>query len=200
MIDLQVDFAKGNGLVPAIIQDAETKEVLMQGYMNDTALIATQKSGYVHFWSRSRNQLWKKGETSGNTLAVVNVKTDCDNDSLLIRVNPRGAICHTGNYSCFNEQRPVDVTQFRQLYNTIIDRKQSGANNSYTAQLFAEGLEKILSKVEEESGEVLQAARYEGRQRLIEESADLLYHLWVLLAEQDIDLNEIAGELQRRSK
>ena len=200
MLDFQVDFAKGNGLVPAIIQDAETKEVLMQGYMNEQALQTTQKSGYVHFWSRSRNQLWLKGETSGNTLTVVAIKADCDNDSLLIQATPSGATCHTGNYSCFNEQRPTDVTQLRRLYNTIIKRKQSDAATSYTAQLFSEGLEKILSKVAEESGEVLQAARYEGRQRLIEESADLIYHLWVLLADQAIDINEIAGELQRRSQ
>ena len=200
MINLQIDFAKGNGLVPAIIQDAASKEVLMQGYMNALAFQTTQTSGLVHFWSRSRNQLWKKGETSGNTLTVVDIKSDCDQDCLLIRVTPRGATCHTGSYSCFNEQLAPDVTEFRLLYNTILQRQQSMADSSYTAQLFSEGLEKILSKVEEESGEVLQAARYEGRQRLVEESADLLYHLWVLLVSENIDINEIAGELHRRSK
>ena len=196
-----IDFTKNNGLIPAIVQDALTKEVLMLGYMNDQAYERTSTTGIVHFWSRSRNKLWQKGQTSSNKLKVCDIRLDCDADTLLITAMPAGPTCHTGAYSCFKHSCPADCTQFAALYTTIKQRATiASGRSSYTAKLFEQGIEKILAKVEEESAELLQAARCEGRQRLVEESADLLYHWLVLLAHEGIALEDIAEELQRRIK
>lgn len=193
-----IDFTKQNGLVPAIIQDAKSKAVLMLGFMNKEALEKTLKDNTVTFFSRSKNRLWQKGESSGNYLEVVEIKIDCDNDSLLILANPKGPTCHTGKDSCFGiaieEKFTLDM-----LFQIIEKRKKEMPAGSYTASLISAGMESILAKVEEESLEVLQAARSEGPKRLIEESSDLIYHLFVLLSSQNISISEIEDELKRRN-
>ena len=201
----QLDFQKLGGVIPAIIQDAETKAVLMLGFMNEEALQKTIESKRVTFWSRTKQRLWEKGETSGNTLELVSISTDCDNDTLLLTVKPQGPTCHTGKYSCFDiereEVRHQEGLEFLQeLYDLIKARKKGLPKNSYTASLFKQGLTKILEKVEEEAGEVIVAAQKETRQRLVEESADLLYHLLVLLVQKKISLADILNELKRRRK
>lgn len=190
----KLDFSKMGGLIPVVIQQFETLEVLMLGFMNEDALKETLKSGKVTFFSRSKKRLWQKGETSGNFLEVKDIKIDCDNDTLLIYVKALGPTCHTGSDSCFGK----DNFGIIQLYKFIGKRKLEMPEKSYTTSLFSEGLEKILAKVREESGEVLKAARSEGRQRLIEESCDLIYHLFVLLNQQNISIKEINGELGKR--
>lgn len=191
----KLNFSKLNGLVPAVIQDVETLEVLMLGFMNEEALKKTMACGKVTFFSRSKNRLWQKGETSGNFLNVIDIKLDCDNDSLLVLTKPQGPTCHTGKVSCFGKNQ-FDLLK---LYQLIKERKKRMPENSYTSSLFDAGLEKILAKIEEESKEVLRAARSEGKQRLIEESCDLLYHLFVLLNNEKIDIVDIAEELDRRN-
>lgn len=193
---LKLDFSKMGGLVPAIIQDADTLEVLMLGFMNNDAYNKTISSGKVTFFSRSKNRLWQKGETSGNALKVIDVKTDCDADSLLILAKPLGPACHSGEKSCFGK------TQFNilQLFQFINERKKTMPSGSYTGQLFSTGLEKIIDKIEEESEEVIRAARSEGKKRLIEESCDLMYHLFVLLNNEKIDISEIERELTKRHR
>lgn len=196
----QLDFDKLGGIIPAIIQDAETKAILMLGFMDKEALNKTIKNKKVTFWSRSKKRLWEKGETSGNTLEVISIATDCDNDTLLILVKPQGPTCHTGVYSCFGIEKQGGLEFLQELYDLIATRKKELPKNSYTTSLFSLGLGKILEKVEEESGEVLQAAKKESRTRLIEESADLLYHLFVLLVQKKIFLSDIIQEFQRRKK
>ena len=196
----QLDFDKLGGIIPAIIQDAETKTVLMLGFMDKEALNKTIKNKKVTFWSRTKKRLWEKGESSGNTLEIISIATDCDNDTLLILVRPQGPTCHTGEYSCFGIEKQGGLEFLQELYDLIATRKKELPKNSYTTSLFSLGLQKILEKVEEESGEVLQAAKKESRTRLVEESADLLYHLFVLLVQKKIFLNDIIQELQRRKK
>lgn len=190
----KLDFSKFNGLVPAVVQDAETLQVLMLGFMNKKALEKTLMDRKVTFFSRSKNRLWQKGETSGNFLKVIEIKTDCDNDSLLILAKPEGPTCHTGNQSCF-EKPPFDLMQLFQL---IKERKKTMPENSYTSSLFRAGFDKIIAKIEEESEEVVRAAKSEGKQRLIEESCDLLYHLFVLLNNEDITIADIQEEVKKR--
>ncbi|MBU4481347.1 bifunctional phosphoribosyl-AMP cyclohydrolase/phosphoribosyl-ATP diphosphatase HisIE, partial [Patescibacteria group bacterium] len=180
----QLNFQKMGGIIPAIIQDVKTKDVLMLGFMNDEALKRTIKQKRVTFWSRSKKRLWEKGETSGNKLEVVSIKDDCDKDALLVFVKPQGPVCHTGKYSCFGIKKREQLEFLQGLYDLLIERKKVLPKNSYAAFLFKRGLTKILEKVEEESGEVIQAAKKETRARLIEESADLFYHLLVLLVEK----------------
>jgi len=196
----QLDFDKLGGIIPAIIQDAETKAVLMLGFMDKEALNKTIKSKKVTFWSRTKKRLWEKGEISGNTLEVISIAADCDNDILLVLAKPKGPTCHTGAYSCFGTKKQGGLEFLQELYDLLVARKKDLPKNSYTTSLFNQGLVKILEKVEEESGEVLQAARKETRTRLIEESSDLLYHLFVLLVQKNISLNDITQELQRRKK
>lgn len=189
---------KTNPLIPAIIQNANTRQVLMLGYMNEESLLKTRKTKKVWFYSRSKKRLWKKGEESGNELLVQEILPDCDQDALLIKVIPKGPTCHTGDVSCFSpekEQSPIE-----ELFETIQERKNTMPKNSYTASLFREGLEKICAKVEEESEEVIRAAKSETKKRLIEESVDVMYHLFVLLAEKEVDLNEIEKEMKKRKK
>ena len=180
----QLNFEKLGGIIPAIIQDAETKAVLMLGFMNKEALSKTIKNRKVTFWSRTKKRLWEKGETSGNALAALSITADCDNDALLISTKPTNPTCHTGAYSCFGTEKQGSLEFLQQLYDLLAARKKDLPKNSYTASLFNQGLQKILDKVEEESSEVLQAAKKETRTRLIEESADLLYHLFVLLVQK----------------
>jgi len=191
---MKLDFEKMDGLIPVIIQDNVSKAVLMLGYMNKEAYDKTLKDGLVTFWSRSKNRLWQKGETSGNTLKVVSINQDCDNDALLIMAEPKGSTCHKGSKSCFGENFMLGS-----LFSLIMNRKEKAPKGSYTASLFEGGLESILAKISEESEEVVQAAKSEGRQRLIEESSDLLYHLFVLLVNEGISLDDIEEELRRRN-
>lgn len=196
----QLNFAKLGGIIPVVVQDVETKAVLMLGFMNEEALSKTIESKKVTFWSRTKKRLWEKGEVSDNTLKLISIFTDCDNDTLLILAKPQGPTCHTGAYSCFGIEKQNGLEFLQQLYDLIVARKKELPKNSYTTSLFREGLAKILAKVEEESDEVLQAAKKETKKRLIEESSDLLYHLFVLLAQKNISLSDVIQELQRRKK
>ncbi|MEK9165568.1 MAG: bifunctional phosphoribosyl-AMP cyclohydrolase/phosphoribosyl-ATP diphosphatase HisIE [Patescibacteria group bacterium] len=197
---MQLDFQKLNGLIPAIIQDSITNQVLMLGFMDKAAYAKTIKTKKVCFYSRTKKKLWTKGETSGNFLNVIKIKTDCDSDCLLIKVKPQGLTCHKGKYSCFGE-KPAESCQFLFfLFDLIKERKKTLPAKSYTASLFNQGLEKILEKIDEEAGEVQKAAKEESKKRLIEEGADLLYHLFVLMAEKRITLQEIVKELQKRNQ
>lgn len=185
------------GLLPVIIQDERTGQVLMLGYMNEDALTKTQETGFVTFYSRSKKRLWMKGEESKNTLSVVSISTDCDKDTLLIRAVPKGPTCHTGERSCFTlEEGPLETLGL--LIETIRDRSQSTSGKSYTKELLDGGIEAYGAKVLEEAEEVVRAAREEGKQRTIEEASDVLYHLLVLLRGQDVELADFAAELKRR--
>lgn len=194
----KINWKKVDGLVPAIIQDNASGVVLMLGYMNEEALTKTEKSGVVWFYSRTKKRLWKKGETSGNTLALESVKLDCDSDTLLIKVTPTGAVCHMGDASCFKEEARSDEIQ--KLFSTIEERKREPTQKSYTTSLFKAGVDRMTLKVAEESLEVIQSATKETRARLIEETVDLMYHLFVLLVEKKIRLSDIEAEIKKRSK
>jgi phosphoribosyl-ATP pyrophosphohydrolase/phosphoribosyl-AMP cyclohydrolase len=197
-----------DGLAPAIIQDDTSEQVLMLGYVNAEAMDATRRTGFVHFWSRSRDRLWKKGETSGNTLALVEIATDCDEDAVLIRARPSGPTCHRGTASCFGSDTtgpdaagPIDL---RPLWATIVARRADRPEGSYTASLLDSGVDGCARKVVEESTEVAFAAKDHaagiGTTLLVaEEAADLIYHLLVLLAEREVDLTEVMAILARRS-
>lgn len=198
-----IDFDKQGGLVPAIAQDVHTGEVLMLAYMDREALQKTLDTGYAHYHSRSRDALWKKGESSGHTQRVLSVRLDCDRDSLLLLVEQKGAACHTGNRSCFfspiAEQQPApDPQVLFELRDVIHDRREHPKEGSYTNYLFEKGIDKILKKVGEESAEVIIAAKNEGCDELRYESADLLYHLLVLFEQKGLDLPEVLRELQKR--
>jgi phosphoribosyl-ATP pyrophosphohydrolase/phosphoribosyl-AMP cyclohydrolase len=194
----ELDWKKGNGLIPAIVQDVGTGIVLMLGYMNKEALTKTLDTKKVWFYSRSKERLWMKGETSGNTLALVDVKADCDRDTLLVKAVPHGPTCHTGAMSCFEEDQPSNI--LAELYGVLVERKQKLPQGSYTTILFTEGLDKICAKVDEESGEVIEAAKNESKKRVVDESVDLLYHLFVLLVEREVSLAELLGEVRRRRR
>jgi phosphoribosyl-ATP pyrophosphohydrolase/phosphoribosyl-AMP cyclohydrolase len=209
------------GLAPAIVQDARTGEVLMMAWMNAEAWRLTQETGETHFWSRSRKTLWHKGETSGNVQRVVEVRLDCDADTILLRVEPAGPACHTGERSCFYTEvgsrrsevggrrsevggRRLEVGDqsavLDQLYQVILDRKQNPRPGSYTAQLFEQGIHEITKKVGEESVEVILAALGQSDERLVSETADLLYHSLVLLAAREVSFEQVEAELARRRK
>ncbi len=198
MIDT-IDFNKQNGLVPAIVQDADSRQVLMLGYMNREALEKTLQSKKITFWSRTRQSLWQKGEISGNTLALVSIQTDCDNDALLIKARPSGPVCHTGKHTCFDEEKlNDDINVLIKLESIILQRKQTMPEKSYTASLLRKGIPAITQKVVEEAVETIVAALNQGPERIREESADLLYHLLVLLAAKDIKLVDVFEELKKR--
>ena len=196
------------GLVPAVVQDAHTRGVLMLAYMNAESLNRTLETRETWFWSRSRGQLWHKGETSGNTQRVADVLLDCDGDALVVRVEPAGPACHTGQTSCFHNfiQAAGEAQQVAEdlgevlsaLYALIEERKRERPQGSYTTYLFDQGLDKILKKVGEESSETIIAAKNEDRGALTKESCDLLYHLMVLLAERGVTLSDVRDELVRR--
>ena len=191
-----------HGLVPAIVQDVRTREVLTLAYMNAESLARTIETGETWFWSRSRNQLWHKGETSGNTQEVVSLAIDCDHDAIVVLVDPAGPACHTGARSCFSlegsETQPGGL--LHELYALIQSRKLERPAGSYTTYLFDKGLDKILKKVGEESAETIIAAKNEDPKQLVAEVADLLYHLLVLLVARDVNLDEVHDELARRRK
>ncbi len=196
---MKLNFKKLDGLIPAIVQDSSTMQVLMLGFVNEEAYQKTIKSGKVTFYSRTKKRLWQKGETSGNCLKVIDMKVDCDNDSLLILAEPQGPTCHTGRYSCFGDKEN-NITFLEELFDLIKNRKEKRPKNSYTTSLFDKGLDEILKKIGEESVEVIIAAKSESNKRLIEELGDLLYHLLVLLAEKEINLDEVVAELIQRYK
>lgn len=189
------------GLIPAIIQDADTREVLTLAFMNRESLLRTIDTNETWFWSRSRNELWHKGETSGNTQCVVAMKTDCDGDAILVLVKPAGPACHTGARSCFGQDHAtVDLgPMLDQLYHLIVEREHSRPANSYTTYLFDQGLDKILKKVGEEATETIVAAKNDGVDALVAEVSDLLYHLLVLLVARGVTLDQIRDELVARA-
>jgi len=193
------NFAKmPDGLLPVIIQDADTNRVLMLGYMNAEALQATQTTGQVTFFSRSRQQLWTKGETSGHFLQVQELRLDCDQDAILIKAVPNGPICHTGDDTCWGENNQ-SARFLERLEEIIHTRQAAGATDqSYTARLLASGLNKVAQKVGEEAVETVIEALGDNRERLLEETADLLYHLLVLLAAKDVKLAEVEAVLRSR--
>jgi phosphoribosyl-ATP pyrophosphohydrolase/phosphoribosyl-AMP cyclohydrolase len=187
-----------DGLIPAVVQDARTREVLTVAYMNQEALRLTLEERETYFWSRSRQALWHKGETSGNSQKVLKVSLDCDNDTVLVEVEPAGPACHTGSYSCFGVEPGLESV-LNELYSVIERRKEERPEGSYTTYLFNSGLDKILKKVGEEATETIVAAKNNDG-RLSSETADLLYHLLVLLVERGISLDEISRELKQRRK
>ena len=198
---MTIDFNKNNGLIPAIIQDATTKTVLMLGYMNKEALEKTTSTNQVTFFSRSKNRLWTKGEESGNTLELVDLKVDCDHDTLLIQANPKGPTCHTGSDTCWNEQNRSSFGFLSQLESVIEQRKESASeDNSYVALLFAKGINKIAQKVGEEAIETVIEAKDDNDDLFVNESADLLFHYLILLQAKGFKLDDIVTVLRNRSK
>ncbi len=196
---MKIDFEKMGGLVPAIIQDATTKNVLMLGFMNEEAYEKTLATKHVTFWSRTRNTLWTKGETSGHFLNLVDMKIDCDNDTLLVRVNPVGPTCHTGTDTCWGEENEVNPLLFLSELQSFIDkRKKEMPEGSYTTSLFTKGINKIAQKVGEEALETVIEATNGTDDHLVYEASDLLYHLIVLLTEKGLRIEDVAEELHKR--
>ncbi|CAI0763150.1 MULTISPECIES: bifunctional phosphoribosyl-AMP cyclohydrolase/phosphoribosyl-ATP diphosphatase HisIE [Serratia] len=193
----QLDWEKTDNLMPAIVQHAVSGEVLMLGYMNQEALAATEQSGKVTFFSRTKQRLWTKGESSGHFLNVVSITPDCDNDTLLILVNPIGPTCHLGNTSCFYPANS-DWGFLYQLEQLLAERKTASPDSSYTASLYASGTKRIAQKVGEEGVETALAATVNDREELTNEASDLIYHLLVLLQDQDLDLSKVIGRLRER--
>lgn len=198
MID-KLNFAKLNGLVPAIVQDTVTRQVLMVGFMNREAVERTLRDRRVTFWSRTKGRLWQKGETSGNFLEVSSVQIDCDSDALLIRAIPAGPVCHTGSYTCFDEAKAAETESvLGGLEDIIHERRQQQSAESYTARLFQQGTPRIAQKVGEEAVEMVVAALQNDQTSLKEESADLLYHLLVLLQDRGLRLADVTAVLKKR--
>ena len=192
------DFSKySDGLVPAIIQDANTNVVLMLGFMNEDSLQRTIESRLVTFYSRTKRRLWTKGEESKNYLHLVDIKSDCDNDTLLIRANPDGPVCHTGSDTCFNESN-INSDFLSELEKIILDRKQNISTGSYTSSLFTKGINKIAQKVGEEAVELVIEAKDNDAEKFKSEAADLLFHYLILLRAKDFSLNDIASVLKER--
>lgn len=198
---MNLNFEKAGGLIPAVIQDNTTQEVLMVGFMDQEAYQKTEQEKVVTFFSRTKNRLWTKGETSGNFLNVVSIQEDCDQDTILIKVNPVGPVCHTGARTCFepsSDMAPESAFSLQYLEDLIHDRLKNPQSTSYTNQLFQKGIQKIAQKVGEEAVETVIDAVAGNTERLKEESADLLYHLLVLLAASDLKLKDVVGVLQQR--
>lgn len=196
---MNIDFDKMNGLVPAIIQDVNTKNVLMLGFMNEEAYQKTMTTGKVTFWSRSRNTLWTKGETSGNFLELAEMKIDCDNDTLLVKAVPHGPTCHKGTDTCWGEENNYsDLIFLAELQNFIGKRYQNMPEGSYTTKLFRDGINKMAQKVGEEAVETVIEATNGTNDKLVYEASDLLYHLMVLLTAKGLSLDDIARELHHR--
>lgn len=209
--DLKFD---AQGLIPTIVQDAQTREVLTLAYMNEESFARTLETGQTWFWSRSRNELWHKGETSGNTQSVVNLLLDCDGDAIVVLVNPAGPACHTGATSCFHRsevQRPTSKVRssetdedfgslLHRLYELIVSRERDRPEGSYTTYLFDEGIDKILKKLGEESAETIIAAKNDNPKPLVAEVSDLIYHLLVLLVARGVTLDDVREELEQRRK
>ncbi|MCC2625778.1 MAG: bifunctional phosphoribosyl-AMP cyclohydrolase/phosphoribosyl-ATP diphosphatase [Burkholderiales bacterium] len=202
MLDIkQIDFDKmNNGLVPVIVQDNHTLQVLMLGYMNEEAMHQTLSSGLVTFFSRSKNRLWQKGETSGDFLRVVEMFQDCDKDTILIMANPAGNVCHTGTISCFNTQKTPPLSTIGALDKVIMDRINHPQEGSYTNKLINKGTKKIAQKVGEEGVEVVIAALNETDDEYLGEMTDLLFHALVLLHAKNLDLSHFADKIAERHK
>jgi phosphoribosyl-ATP pyrophosphohydrolase/phosphoribosyl-AMP cyclohydrolase len=200
MTERKIDFEKMSGLVPAIVQDSVSGRLLMQGYMNEDALQKTKESGQVTFFSRSKNRLWTKGESSGNFLELVSIAVDCDGDSILIKANPRGPVCHTGSDTCFDESNDSKTGFIDQLREIIKDRKNNPNQNSYTASLFAKGINKIAQKVGEEAVEIVIEAKDDNKELFLGEAADLLFHYLILLEAKGYELDEVMQVLMERHK
>ncbi|KTD19331.1 phosphoribosyl-AMP cyclohydrolase (PRA-CH) / phosphoribosyl-ATP pyrophosphatase (PRA-PH) [Legionella lansingensis] len=193
-----LDWQKMNGLIPAIIQDSNTGNVLMLGYMNQEALGITLETKQLTFYSRSKGRLWRKGETSGNTMFVESIATDCDGDSLLIHVKPKGPTCHLGFQSCFQVTTTAKLSFLQALIELILQRSVEKTKDSYTTQLLTSGIERCAQKVGEEAVETVIAALTQNQNELINESADLLYHLLVLLQACEVSFYEVLECLQKR--
>lgn len=194
-----------DGLITTVVQDFSTKDVLMVAYMSKDSLEKTIATGQTWFYSRSRNELWHKGETSGNFQTVKRIRYDCDGDALLIEVDPSGPACHTGETSCFyrklveSDSNPA-ISEISRLFETVKQRKANPKEGSYTQYLFSKGIDKILKKVGEETSEVIIAAKNNSKEELIYETADLVYHMTVLLVNQGIEMKDITDELKKRVK
>lgn len=188
------------GLIPAIVQDNQTNKVLMLGFMNEEAYEMTKETGKVTFFSRTKNRIWMKGETSGNTLQVVSMLVDCDNDTLLIRAIPAGPVCHTGADTCFGEKNTEEILFLKYLQNFIERRRQEMPEGSYTTSLFQKGVNRMAQKVGEEAVETVIEATNGTEEGFIYEASDLLYHLIVLLASKGLRLEDLARELKKRHK
>lgn len=189
-----------DGLIPAIIRDRASRDVLMLAWMNDESFQKTLESGETWFWSRSRAELWNKGATSGNRQRIVSIVADCDSDALLIDVEPDGPACHTGERSCFGDEKEGERLDLERLESTMKDRRERRPPGSYTSSLFEKGTDAILRKVGEETIELVLATKGEGRQRIIEEATDLLVHVTALLVSENIPLQDIARELRGRER
>ncbi len=187
-----------NGLLPVIVQDRASGDVLMVAWANAEALAKTGETGFAHFWSRSRKALWRKGETSGNGLRVVEARADCDRDTLLLVVEPQGPACHTGERTCFGATSPTAAGMLEELARVVAERAQAAPEASYTAKLLAMGPDQVLKKIGEEATEVVLAGRVQSDERLAEETADLLYHLIVALHQRGLPLARVMDELRRR--
>ncbi|CAH7229586.1 putative bifunctional phosphoribosyl-AMP cyclohydrolase/phosphoribosyl-ATP pyrophosphatase [Vibrio chagasii] len=198
----RINWDKVDGLVPAIVQDFQSSQVLMMGYMNQDALAKTGETGQVTFFSRTKERLWTKGETSGNVLQLVNMSLDCDNDTLLVKVNPIGPTCHLGTTTCWDSdpQEESQMVWLHQLEQLLAARKGADPESSYTASLYARGTKRISQKVGEEGVEVALAATSGDKAELVCESADLIYHLMVLLQDQGLSMNDVVNKLKERHK
>ncbi|MDA1267555.1 MAG: bifunctional phosphoribosyl-AMP cyclohydrolase/phosphoribosyl-ATP diphosphatase HisIE [Bacteroidetes bacterium] len=197
---MTVDFNKMDGLVPVIVQDDLSGKVLMLGYMNKEAIAKTQESGRVTFFSRSKNRLWVKGETSGNFLELVSMHEDCDGDTILVKAKPLGPVCHTGSDTCFDEVNASKTGFIDQLRAIIKDRKENPSPGSYTASLFAKGINKLVQKVGEEAVELVIEAKDDNKDLFLGEAADLLFHYLVLLEAKGYELDEVTKVLYLRHK
>ena len=198
---MKLDFDKMGGLLPAIIQDAHTGKVLMLGFMNEQAYQTTQETGKVTFFSRTRNCLWTKGETSGHFLHVVSVLVDCDNDTLLVKARPEGAVCHTGQDTCFGESNEQEPLMFLKYLQDFIERRyKEMPEGSYTTSLFRDGINRMAQKVGEEAVETVIEATNGTDDRLVYEASDLIYHLIVLLTSKGLRIEDLAKELKKRHK
>lgn len=194
---MKLDYTKVDGLIPAIIQDAKTKNVLMLGYMNEEALEKTIETNQVTFFSRTKQRLWTKGETSGNYLELVDIQKDCDEDTLLIKVNPKGPTCHTGTDTCFGSSNTSSF-DLKYLESVIQNRKKNLSEKSYTASLLKKGINKVAQKVGEEAVELVIEAKDDNKNLFLGEAADLMYHYLVLLAAKDYTLSEVMDVLETR--
>ena len=197
---MKLDFEKMGGLIPAIVQDNDTNKVLMLGFMNEEAYEKTMQTGKVTFFSRTRNCLWTKGETSGNVLKVISVLVDCDNDTLLVKDHPTGPVCHTGADTCFGEKNEEAIMFLKYLQNFIERRRQEMPEGSYTTSLFMKGINRMAQKVGEEAVETVIEATNGTDDRLIYEASDLIYHLIVLLTSKGMRIEDLAKELKKRHK
>ena len=202
----KVNFEKGKGLVPAVVQDSSNDRVLMQGYMNEEALRLTLASGKTHFWSRTKGRIWLKGEESGHHSLVQNAVLDCDNDTILFKVQQIGPVCHTGEESCFykplkaEDKQEVDAKMLERLFEVIKERIRNPTEKSYVSRLTAEGVDAVLQKIGEEAVEIVLAAKEDNAKEITHEAADVLFHILVLFAQKGYTLNSIFEELDRRHK